>query len=45
MSRRDRIRQALSWWCSSAPLRRGWTRRDREVAKAALVHRLRRGAE
>ena len=42
MSRRDRIRQALNWWCSAAPLRRGWTERNREVAKAYLVHKLRR---
>ena len=40
MTYRDRLRQALNWWCSVAPLRAGHSERDRAVVKAVLRRRL-----
>ena len=40
MSYKDKLRQRLNWWSCSAPLRKGWTKRDQAVAKAALVRQL-----
>ena len=40
MTRKDRQRQALHWWCSPAPHGRHWTPGDIAQAKLALARML-----
>ena len=41
MTRRDKLRQALGYWASPAPLQKGWTDREKGIACAALQRQLR----
>lgn len=37
MDQVDRARQQLNWWCSRAPLKQGYTRRNQRDAKETLA--------